>query len=428
MYISPTYPSSEKLRRGLALAVSAIVAFLSLTARAYTYPETSYRIEGKKLMEWTGPERVVDFSDDPALARITSIADFAFAGTGVEEVALPSGVRIVPIGAFEGCMSLSKVDLGPRTAFIREGAFAGCKSLNAISIPDGMLYIGPAAFEGSGLRSIDLSATSVFEYGDRAFADCPILKKVSLGETAPLNLGSDIFRGCTAIDSISVPAAWTQVPRGMFADATALRTAIIGGDVTAIADSAFTGCTSLRRLDIGASVTTIGEDAFAGDVSLRIVSFPETLRSIGDRAFADCSGLRRLFFGRSLSSIGANAFAGCHDLEQIDISAPVPPQSLFGSFAGVDRPYVALAVPGEAEDAYYSAPEWQEFNVQPLSLVADIIADPKGRTVLYSLEGRRLEVPDATDAASPATLTGLVPPGFYILVRPGETPRKVLVR
>ncbi len=413
-----------------ALPAAAMLA-ISLFASADTYPESSYILKGRRLISWNGPERVVDMSDDPALSRVTSLAPYVFAGTGVEEVVLARGVRILPQGAFEGCISLEKVTVGDKLGFIREGAFSKCKSLDSVNLPDGLLYIGDYAFEESGLRTIDLAETSILEYGERAFAGCPLLKTVILGETAPIQLGKDIFRDCPSLEQVSIPEAWTEVPEGMFAYASALRSAHIGGGVTAVADSAFAECPKLAELSFGLGVKSIGADAFANDIALRTIFFPESLRSIGDGAFAGCSSLQRLFFGNGIRSIGNNAFAGCLSLNQIDISTSNPPDGWPGSFAGITLREVVLGVPDGTEDAYYAAPVWQEFNVQSLAAIEDTPYNEDayhGHGALYSLEGRRIDLPDDADAAQPATLSGYAPPGFYILCLPGAAPKKIIIR
>lgn len=417
------------LRHILTRVLLAIfIAGSAAVCRAEIYPETSYKIQNRKLLSWEGPERVVDMAGDPTLARVTSIGDFAFSGTDVEEVTLPSGLRIIPIGCFENCLRLERVNLGQRVGFIREGAFARCKSLREIDIPDGLLYIGPAAFEESGIARIDLSATSCFEYGDRAFAACADLREILLAETQPINLGSDILRDCPALEAVTIPDAWHEVPAAMLAGSRKLRSAHIGGSVTHIADSAFTGCTALREVSFGVRLTSIGRDAFAGDESIRLLYFPEEVQTIGDGAFEGCTSLERIFMGRGIRDIGDAAFADCFRLQQIDLQATAPPANWPGSFTGMDRGAVTLAVPTEAESAYIRAAGWQQFNVQPLTGVDAPVYPGHEHSVLYSLDGRRVEIPMYLGDVSASSLGGFVPPGFYILCRPGMTPTKVIIR
>lgn len=411
----------------------ALVAALAAAVPAFgAYPETSYTLQGRRLVSWHGPERSVDFRDDPALARVNAIADYAFARTDVEEVSLPDRLMIVPVGAFEGCVQLQRVRLGENTRFIREAAFAGCKSLQTIDFPRRLLYIGPFAFDGSGLTSVDLTDTEVLEYGADAFARCASLASALLAETTPLEVGENLFRDCLRLTDFTLPRAWTEISTGMFAGCTRLADVTLEGDLTAIADSAFTGCTALRSLDLGDRLQRIGADAFAGCSSLRLIYFPESLRSISDGAFAGCTSLEMIFLGDGLKSVGDNAFGGCTALRHISLGAEVPPSVWGDSFSGVYEPDVLLSVPSETEDAYWSEPQWSRFNINPLSGIdADFPYTEDGSNapaVLFSLDGRRVALPAYVKAEEAVTLTGYAPAGFYILCRPGMRPTKVIIR
>lgn len=410
-----------------------LAASMAGAAGAYAaYPESSYTLQGRRLVSWHGPERSVDFRDDPALARVNSIADYAFAQTDIEEVALPDRLMTVPAGAFEGCVHLRRVRLGDNTRFIREAAFAGCKSLENIDFPRKLLYIGPFAFDGSGLTTLDLADTEVLEYGDDAFARCTALTSVTLSDTRPLELGANLFRDCTRLPQFTLPQAWTATAASMFAGCTSLAEVTLEGDLRTVADSAFTGCSALRALDFGERLEAIGADAFEGCSSLRLLYLPESLRSIADGAFAGCSSLEMLFLGDRLEKVGDRAFADCTSLRHISLGTEEPPITWGDSFAGVYEPDVLLSVPSQAEDTYWGSQQWSRFNINPLSAIdADFPytdSDSGAPAVLFSLEGHRLSLPAHVKAEEAATLTGYAPAGFYILCRPGMRPVKIIIR
>ena len=433
VFVAAAVCGAAKRLHGVAAALlCAAVALLCAHTAAAAYPETSYTLQGRKLVAWHGPERSVDLRDDPALARVNAIADYAFAQTDVEEVALPDRLMIVPTGAFEGCVHLQRVRLGANTRFIREAAFAGCKSLETIDFPKRLLYIGPFAFDGAGLTAVDLADTEVLEYGMDAFARCPALRTAVLAETVPLELGENLFRDCTALTEFTLPQAWTEVSHAMFAGCRRLAAVTLDGDLKAIADSAFTGCEALRSLSLGENLVSIGADAFAGCSGLRLVYFPESLHSVGDDAFAGCTSLEMLFFGDRVRQIGNNAFAGCTALRHISLGAEEPPALWGYAFSDVYEPEVMLSVPSQAEDSYRGEPQWGRFNINPLSAIdSDFIytdTDSNAPAVLFSLDGRRLTLPPYVKAEEAVTLTGYAPAGFYILCRPGMLPTKVIIR
>lgn len=417
-------------RRLFAAMLLVAVAMAAGQDMAASYPETSYVLDGRRLVRWTGPERRVDFRDDAVLARVSAVADYAFAGTAVEEVLLPDRLMIVPVGMFEGCVGLEKVRLGRGTRFIREAAFAGCKSLTSLDFPQGLLYIGPFAFDGSGLESADLSGTEVLEYGEDAFARCVRLRSVELGATEPLEVGRNLFRGCRSLAEVSVPPSWQRVGAGMFAECPGLQRVDLEGDLKEIGDSAFTDCSGLRGVNFGRRIESIGRAAFAGCGSLRLLYMPENLEAVGDYGFAGCRSLEMVFFGPSVCRIGTDAFAGCDSLREITLGADEPPQVWEDAFGDVYEPDVLLRVPVLSESDYRVSRSWQQFNINPMGGMEDSAVYPAngGDAILYSLEGRRVRVPGYVDPSEVATLTGYTSPGFYILVRPGQVPVKVVIR
>lgn len=54
----------------------------------------------------------------------------------------PQELDVVRLSAFEGCESITNIDLPEGVTSIEEGAFAGCKSLQSIYIPDSVTEIG----------------------------------------------------------------------------------------------------------------------------------------------------------------------------------------------------------------------------------------------------------------------------------------------
>jgi hypothetical protein len=64
-----------------------------------------------------------------------------------------------------------------------------------------------------------------------------------------------------------------------------------------------------------------------------------------------------------ITSIGNNAFYGCTDIQSITCYATTPPACGEGAFGGID-PSIPLNVPENAVEAYQSANQWKEFDVQ----------------------------------------------------------------
>ena len=129
-------------------------------------------------------------------------------------------------------------------------------------------------------------------------------------------MGSYAFSG-TALTSVTVPAAITEIPYGAFSGCEKLTNVKLHSGVTKIGDSAFgvTGdyydeerksCKSLKAIDIS-GVTEIGSGAFAmsGRESLVI---PEAVTKIPSSAFRGCASLSEVVLHDEVTSIGENAF------------------------------------------------------------------------------------------------------------------------
>ena len=117
---------------------------------------------------------------------------FSFASTGIVSAAISADV---PESAFYGCVNLAAVTLEEGVQTVGEAAFRGCTALCGIEFPDSLTDIGTYAFANSGLTEVTLP----LQTGERAFADCKALAKVTLAGAAP---GSYAFNGCTALDTL----------------------------------------------------------------------------------------------------------------------------------------------------------------------------------------------------------------------------------
>ena len=102
------------------------------------------------------------------------------------------------------------------------------------------------------------------------------------------SIGSNAFRECSGLTSITIP-----------------------NSVTSIGDFAFQLCSGLTSVTIPNSVTAIGDYAFAYCSSLTSVTIPNSVTSIGSYAFCYCKGLTSITIPNSVTSIGSDAFSGC---------------------------------------------------------------------------------------------------------------------
>ena len=107
---------------------------------------------------------------------------------------------------------------------------------------------------------------------------------------------------------------------------------VIESGVVSIGSNAFRGCTALARVTISESVTTIGGSAFSGCTSLTSVTIPGSVTAIGGFAFSGCTSLTTVNYPgkQAPASVGRNIFSGAN------VSIYVPADYEGDKFAGID--------------------------------------------------------------------------------------------
>lgn len=76
---------------------------------------------------------------------VTTIGDYAFAGTSIENLTLPVSVSAIGDHAFEGCAALKSVSLPEKLDTIGQAAFRAPNALTSMYIPESVSYIGANA-------------------------------------------------------------------------------------------------------------------------------------------------------------------------------------------------------------------------------------------------------------------------------------------
>ena len=300
-------------------------------------------------------------ADDGGFVIVCNILCGYF-GKGAD-VAVPTGVTKIDMGAFQGCSSLVSIAIPDSVTSIAQGAFSGCSNLTSITIPDGVTSIenytffncssltsveipdsvtsiGEGAFRGcTGLTSVEIP-DSVTSIGEGAFCGCTgladdkgfvIVRNMLCGyfgkgadvvvPTGVTGIDRDAFSGCSSLTSIAIPDSVTSIGDQAFYNCSSLASIAIPDSVTSIGDSAFEWCSSLKSITIPDSVTSIGQGAFSGCSSLASITIPDSVTSIGDSAFKGCRSLTSITIPDSVTSIGQEAFSVCTSLTSVTIPA-----------------------------------------------------------------------------------------------------------
>ena len=169
-----------------------------------------------------------------------------YGGYRMKQVVLPEGLKTIGIHAFGKCATLENINLPESLTKIEDEAFIGCKGLTTVSFPAKLKSIGSWAFSGCQLQTIQFAeGGKLTEIGERAFKGVPVqtltipkgvkkigswafercvnLKTVTLPEGIEIFEKYEVFKDCTALESINIPASLTNLGYKVFKGCTALK-------------------------------------------------------------------------------------------------------------------------------------------------------------------------------------------------------------
>ncbi|MEI6796197.1 MAG: leucine-rich repeat protein, partial [Methanomassiliicoccales archaeon] len=185
-----------------------------------------------------------------------------------------------------------------------------------------VVAIGSNAFKNcTSLTSVTIP-NSVTSIGNYAFRECTSLTSVTIPDSVT-SIGSYAFYYCTSLTSVTIPNRVTSIGIRAFSTCTSLTSVNIGSGVTSIGSGAFASCTNLTSVTIPNRVTSIGNGAFASCTSLTSVTIPDSVTSIGDIAFRECTSLTSVTIPNSVTTMGYSAFDHCVSLTSVTIGNSV---------------------------------------------------------------------------------------------------------
>ena len=368
---------------------------------------------------------------------VTEIGEASFYGcSGLTEITIPSSIILIGWYAFSGCtalntlnfnaiscyyisydgedpsthpfdnLNISTVNIGDSVQIIPANFILGLKNVTSITIPNSVTAIGNFAFEGcSGLTSVILS-NSLERIGDCAFYECSGLTSITIPNSVTA-IGYAAFSFCSGLTSITIPNSVTEIGCDAFWDTSWYEdqpdgvvyaglvaynfkgdmpnnSSIVLKDGTlGIGDSAF-GSGEEKKSDINTnrgypwdlvnieipnSVIHIGDWAFANS-RLKKIEIPKSVTYIGYNAFYG-TNLSNIEIGESVRIIENYAFNGCNP-NNIYCYASTPPTCI-RSFSNYSA---TLHVPAASLAAYFTAPDWSNFE----NIVGDAVA-PTGISI-----------------------------------------------
>lgn len=274
--------------------------------------------------------KIVEFAKEEGKDfHLTSIGNYAFAGTPITSIVLPDSVTTLGTNVFDGCKSLTSATLSKDLKTIGTKVFNGATNLANVTLPEGMTTIGQYMFTGTALTSVTVPASTT-KIDANAFQNCKALETVTFAGNKLATIGNYAFNNCTALTSFTVPDSVTSISSAsvgtyMFAGCTNLVSVTLPTKMKAIPNYMFDGCTSLTSIEIPSNVTTIGTYAFRNCKSLTSIALPKITAALGNYAFSGCSALSSITFAdtSTFTTIGNYAFQNCTALEEFVFPAKV---------------------------------------------------------------------------------------------------------
>lgn len=320
---------------------------------------------------------------------ITSIGDFAFAGSSLlKSIKLPAGVADIGINVFDGCFSLTDIDIaGTNTEY---------RSISGVLYdkPGTSLLIYP---QGRDSEAIISPATE--SLGARSFYGCYLLPEITIPQGVKI-IGDNTFYFCNNLTSVSLPASVTSIGRSAFADCINLTS--IGVDADNPAYSSVDGslldkeakillqspAARVGSCAIPETVTAISDLAFFRNIGVTTALIPEGTTVIGNGSFTDCQSLTAVVLPFTVKEIGSLAFALCGALEAVYVKNPNPGDINIcaDAFTGIDPDTCFLYVPAGSLGAYATSDAWSVFktiieydSLTPQQIVWDTKYTPDGQ-------------------------------------------------
>lgn len=132
----------------------------------------------------------------------------------------------------------------------------------------------------------NIGVKTVIEIADEAFFNDNVLSSIDLSQVDNLiKIGASAFRGCTSLESLTIPESTLYIGKYMLSGCSSLQTLTFNNSPVGIPDEMCNRCTSLNNVIIPDSVQSISRFAFANCTSLQYVEIPASVTSIAASAF-----------------------------------------------------------------------------------------------------------------------------------------------
>lgn len=283
--------------------------------------------------------------------------------TGLTSVTIPASVKGVAGVAFEGCTSLTKVNISDLAAWcdidfeysnsnplyyaqnlylngskitnlsipssvttIKSNAFYNCTSITKVTIPSGVTTVGGWAFRScTNLTTVNWNATNCSDCGD----------------------SSNPFYSSNNIQSFIFGNTVTRIPKYLCCSMSGLTSVTIPSSVTSIGHMAFGLCNNLNKVEISnlakwcnidfedetANPLNYGKNLYLNGTKVTNLTIPNTVTKIKDYTFHKCESLTKVTIPNSVTEVCSYAFNGCSGLTSLTLPnslRTIQPRAFYG--------------------------------------------------------------------------------------------------
>ena len=231
----------------------------------------------------------------------STLKDYA----NLKNVTLPESLKKIGSYAFYGT-AISEIDIPSNVTAIDNNAFANMKNLTSLTLPETVTSLGNNLMSGSAVKDVTMKCDVT--YTNYIFDECTSLETVTFENG---KFGYSVLYEAPNVKELTIGAGVSEIGAGAFCEMNALETLVLEeGTYTEISEDAFVRCIKLKEVVIPETVLKIGKRAFRGCTALEKVTFYENLEEIGAYAFADCTSLKEAEIPLSVTKIGDYAFNG----------------------------------------------------------------------------------------------------------------------
>ena len=302
-------------------------------------------------------------------------------------VTIPAGVKKIGAAAFSGCRNLEAVTVdGRNTEYVSENGVLFDKNKTVLmlhpakrpwtkyDIPSSVKKIDKGAFNGCHNLTTVTIPNGLTSIEERAFTYCSYLSSLAIPASVT-NIAEGAIFGCWYFEGCTVALEnnhYKSVNGVLFNhDQTTLLVYpknhgvteyVIPAGVKRIGELAFFSNDDLTSVKFPAGLKEIGEWAFQ-NTKLTSVSLPAGFTKISGQAFRNCPNLTSVRLPAEVTEIGLSAFIGCKNLKKLTVKMETPPDIQYNEPFEGDLSKIILSVPTGKKANYENKAVWRDFNI-----------------------------------------------------------------